>query len=42
MTGTSSGRCIDLGQRAIVEVAAADPVRGHLDFKLVHLVGTLH
>lgn len=42
MTGTSSGRRIDLGQRAIVEVAAADPVRGHLDFKLVHLVGTLH
>lgn len=36
LTGTSSGEVISLGQRAIVEVAGTDCMRGHLNFKLIH------
>ena len=42
LTGASTGRRITLGDRVIVEVARANTVRGHLDFKLIHIVGTLH
>lgn len=42
LVGSSSGREIGLGARVVVEVAAADPMRGHLDFKLVHAAPALH
>ena len=36
LVGSATGRTIELGQHVIVEVAATDVVRGHLDFKLIH------
>ncbi len=36
LTGAESGTRFELGMRAIVEVAAVNTVRGHLDFALVH------
>lgn len=41
-TGSATGRTIAVGNRVIVEIAAADPIRGHLDFKLIHRNTTLH
>lgn len=37
LTGSSTGRTIEMGDRMVVEVAGADVVRGHLDFTLVHV-----
>ena len=37
LTGTSTGTRYELGQRAIIEVGSVNTVRGHLDFKLVHV-----
>lgn len=42
LTGASTGRRITLGDRVIVEVTRVNTVRGHLDFRLIHIVGTLH
>ena len=42
LQGASSGRTISLGTRVIVEVSGTDAVRGHLDFKLIHLGRALH
>ena len=42
LTGASSGRTIALGTRVVVEVARTNPVRGHLDFKLIHASRALH
>lgn len=39
LVGESSGTVIELGQRAIIEVASVDVLRGHLDFKLIHIEG---
>ena len=36
VTGAETGRVVRLGDRVIVEIARANPVRGHLDLKLVH------
>lgn len=37
LTGADTGTRIELGMRAIVEVARVNTTRGHLDFKLIHL-----
>ena len=37
LTGADTGTRIELGMRAIVEVARVNTTRGHLDFKLVHV-----
>lgn len=42
LTGASNGRTIALGTRVVVEVARTNPVRGHLDFKLIHASRALH
>lgn len=42
LQGSASGRTITLGTRVIVEVLGTDPVRGHLDFKLIHASRALH
>ena len=42
VTGEATGRTVALGDRVIVEVAGADPVRGHVDLKLVHRIRALH
>ncbi len=42
VTGSSTGRSLRVGDRVIVEVAAANPVRGHLDLTLVHGMRALH
>ena len=42
LVGSSTGRAISLGTRVIVEVAAANPVRGHVDLRLVHAGRALH
>lgn len=36
LVGESTGTVIELGQRVVVEVAAVNVLRGHLDFKLIH------
>ena len=42
LVSSASGREIRLGTRVVVEVAASDPMRGHLDFKLIHAAPALH
>lgn len=42
LVGSATGREIRLGTRVVVEVAAADPMRGRLDFKLIHAAPALH
>ena len=42
VTGASSGTRVTVGQRVIVEVKAADTLRGHLDLALLHAAGALH
>lgn len=42
LTGTSSGRALTLGTRVIVEVVGANPIRGHVDFELIHVRRALH
>ncbi len=37
LTGADTGTRIELGMRAIVEVSRVNTMRGHLDFRLVHL-----
>ena len=37
LVGSSTGTVIALGQSVVVEISAADVVRGHLDLKLVHV-----
>lgn len=39
LTGASTGRRIRVGERVVVEIAHANPVRGHLDFKLIASAG---
>ena len=39
LVGASTGSVIALGQPAVVEVAGADVLRGHLDLKLIHVHG---
>lgn len=39
LIGEESGRLIRMGQRVIVELARTDAVRGHVDFKLVQILG---
>lgn len=39
LVGESTGTLIELGQRVVVEVAAVNVLRGHLDFKLIHVEG---
>ena len=39
LVGSSTGAVVALGQPVVVEVSAADVVRGHLDLKLVHARG---
>lgn len=40
LTGSSTGEVIELGRRMVVEVASVNVLRGHLNFKLVHAVGS--
>lgn len=42
LVGASSGRTIQLGTRAVVEVTGTNPVRGHLDLALIHASRALH
>ena len=37
LTGADTGMRIELGMRAIVEIARVNTTRGHLDFKLIHV-----
>ncbi|MDO4437149.1 MAG: RNB domain-containing ribonuclease [Coriobacteriaceae bacterium] len=37
LVGESTGTVVELGARVIVEVASVNVLRGHLDFKLIHL-----
>lgn len=39
LIGEETGRLIRMGQRVIVELARTDAVRGHVDFKLVQILG---
>lgn len=41
-SGCSTGSAIRLGDRVIVEVASANPVRGHINLRLVHRMRALH
>ncbi len=40
LIGEESGRLIRMGQRVIVELTRTDAVRGHVDFKLIQILGT--
>lgn len=42
LTGASTGRTVRVGDAVIVEVAGVNVLRGHLDLRLVHRMGTLH
>lgn len=42
LTGTATGRTLALGTRVVVEVIGANPVRGHVDFRLIHASRALH
>ena len=42
LTGASTGRTVRVGDAVIAEVAGVNVLRGHLDLKLVHRMGTLH
>ncbi len=39
LIGEETGRLIRMGQRVIVELARTDAMRGHVDFKLVQILG---
>ncbi len=39
LLGESTGRLIRMGQRVIVELSGVNTVRGHVDFKLVQILG---
>ena len=41
-SGCSTGAAIRLGDRVIVEVASTNPVRGHINLRLVHRMRALH
>jgi exoribonuclease R len=38
LVGSSTGTVIQLGQRVIIEVSGTNPVRGHVDFKLIQVL----
>lgn len=40
LTGESTGTRVGLGCRVVVEVASVNVLRGHLDFKLLHVSGS--
>ena len=42
LVSSATGREIRLGTRVVVEIAGSDPMRGHLDFKLIHAAPALH
>ena len=42
LTGASTGRTVRVGDAVIAEVAGVNVLRGHLDLKLIHRMGTLH
>ncbi len=39
LLGESTGRLIRMGQRVIVELSGVNTVRGHVDFKLIQILG---
>ena len=41
LTGSSTGRTIELGHRMVVRIARVDVLKGHLDLELVHAGRTL-
>lgn len=41
LVGESSGTVIELGQRVIIEITSVNVLRGHLDFKLIHIEGAI-
>ena len=42
LVSSATGREIRLGTRVVVEIAGSDPMRGHLDFRLIHAAPALH